>query len=221
MGRKVLFGWIIMMIAVIWLAGMTATADSVEVDETNRAVRVTCEHAEAGKPYSFIATTGSDLSGGLNREQVQYLNQFTADSNGQIQVLILDEKMKGAKFYLGGGFQDMESPHLIGVYGDTEITAVITLPAMLVQIDEEAFAGGVFQAVYLGDQVQSIGKAAFRDCKSLVYVQIPPSVTEIAPDAFEGCGKLTFCCVKDSKAWQYATEHDYGIEELTGSAEEE
>ena len=43
------------------------------------------------------------------------------------------------------------------------------------------------QAVIIPDGCTSIGSRAFADCKNLLYVRIPASVTYIAGDAFEGC----------------------------------
>ena len=59
------------------------------------------------------------------------------------------------------------------------------LPAGLKTIEEEAFAGGTFQAVILPEGCEAVEKGAFKECKDLVYVYIPASVKEMAEDAFE------------------------------------
>ncbi|MBE5804892.1 MAG: hypothetical protein E7316_10330 [Clostridiales bacterium] len=57
-------------------------------------------------------------------------------------------------------------------------------------IDAEAFnACSSMQYMYLPDGTRSIGQYAFGGCKSLKVIHIPPSVQEIAGDAFAGCGR--------------------------------
>ena len=63
----------------------------------------------------------------------------------------------------------------------------ITLPAALVTIEEEAFAGMPIQGVIIPDGCTTIGSRAFAGCANLVYVKIPSTVTTIAADAFDGC----------------------------------
>ncbi len=42
----------------------------------------------------------------------------------------------------------------------------------------------------LTDGCTSIGPRAFADCPNLFYIRIPVSVTDIVPDAFDGCSHL-------------------------------
>lgn len=76
----------------------------------------------------------------------------------------------------------------------TEIIDLKTmfLPDGLTSIYEEAFSGTSCDAVIIPDGCSSIGKRAFADCKHLLYVYLPASVTSIASDAFEGCGDVYF-----------------------------
>ena len=67
------------------------------------------------------------------------------------------------------------------------ITSILFLPTGTQAIEEEAFAGGPFEAVIIPDGCVSIGSRAFAGCENLLYVKIPASVTDIAPDAFDGC----------------------------------
>ena len=73
----------------------------------------------------------------------------------------------------------------------TDYTFVLTLPAGLITIEEEAFSGLPCEAVIIPDGCTSIGPRAFADCASLVYAEIPSSVISIAEDAFDGCPLLT------------------------------
>ena len=54
-------------------------------------------------------------------------------------------------------------------------------------IEEEAFKGTPEEVIQLTDGVEKIGKRAFAECENLRKIAIPDSVTEIAPDAFDGC----------------------------------
>jgi len=80
----------------------------------------------------------------------------------------------------------------------------LLLPAALKMIAEEAFAGGAFAAVQIPEGANEIGKRAFADCKGLVQISIPDSVTTIADDAFEGCSTVLFICSEGSAAQLYA-----------------
>lgn len=81
------------------------------------------------------------------------------------------------------------------------------LPADLEQIEAEAFMGSGAAYVVIPDGVTAIGEKAFANCGNLVYVRIPGSATEIAPDAFDNHAKqLTIYCEKDSAAHRMAAE---------------
>ena len=64
------------------------------------------------------------------------------------------------------------------------------LPDDLNEIGEEAFSG-TFTYAKLPDRPVVIGRCAFANCPDLAYILIPPQVTDISPDAFEGLGNLT------------------------------
>jgi len=64
---------------------------------------------------------------------------------------------------------------------------VLWLPTDLKEIGEGAFAGLACQAVIVQDGCQLIGEKAFENCKNLLYIRIPASVTELAENAFSGC----------------------------------
>lgn len=71
-----------------------------------------------------------------------------------------------------------------------EDVTVYKLPSGLKTIEEEAFAGLPCQVIIIPQGCTTIGSRAFADCEELLYVQIPDSVSRIADDAFEGCGKM-------------------------------
>ena len=64
------------------------------------------------------------------------------------------------------------------------------LPAMLEEIDEEAFMGMAAEGIIIPDGCTTIGPRAFATCPNLIYVKIPASVTSIADDAFEGSDQV-------------------------------
>ncbi len=214
--RMVILLCVITMISLLYAS--TVLADEVSFDSKKQTVTVTCTHLEPGAPYAFIATTGTNISK-LESSEIIYLNQFTAGENGSLSVLIMAESFRGTgivSFYMGGKLNGAEAPHLIGKF---ENISSLSLPAMLTEIQPEAFAEGTFQAVYLGSNVKGIGKNAFKDCRQLTYIFIPATTEEIAEDAFDGCGKLTIGCVKDSPAYRYALEHGFEVDEISASAE--
>ena len=80
------------------------------------------------------------------------------------------------------------------------------LPDDLSEIGEEAFSGS-FTYARLPDGPVAIGRRAFANCPNLAYILIPPQVSDISPDAFEGLSGLTILGVDGSAAERYAREH--------------
>ena len=96
---------------------------------------------------------------------------------------------------------------------NTEYTAIfrptktLTLPLALTKIEDESFINSAIQAVEIAHGCASIGAHAFADCAALAWIRIPSSVTEIANDAFDGCGDLIIIAPENSAAQAYAFEH--------------
>ena len=68
--------------------------------------------------------------------------------------------------------------------------SLMKLPAKLEIISDEAFANLACEAIIIPDGCKMIGARAFADCRRLIYINIPASVTSIATDAFEGSGMV-------------------------------
>lgn len=67
---------------------------------------------------------------------------------------------------------------------------LLQLPGDIHVIKEMAFENADFQAVIIPNGCTEIDGRAFANCKNLIYVQIPQSISYVAPDAFEGCGNI-------------------------------
>lgn len=80
------------------------------------------------------------------------------------------------------------------------------LPQALTDIRAEAFAGLGFEEVVLGENVASIGKKAFADCKNLVLINLSDDVV-VEKDAFIGCDQLTIICSEGVSAQAYAIDN--------------
>ena len=80
----------------------------------------------------------------------------------------------------------------------------ITLPAALVAIEEEAFAGIDAARVEITENVVSIGPRAFADCKNLTELVIPATVQTIDDTALEGSENVTIYGEADSEAQRFA-----------------
>lgn len=87
------------------------------------------------------------------------------------------------------------------------LTGVLRLPAAVTVIESEAFAGTAAQAVVIPDGATTIGSGAFSGNSSLLYVQVPESVTQIADDAFAGCEQVTVICEENGIIDSWAKEH--------------
>jgi len=88
---------------------------------------------------------------------------------------------------------------------------MLTMPAFLSSIGEEAFADNAFiETVILQNGIDSIGDRAFMDCAMLKTIEIPESVTYIGNDVFSGCERVVISCKYGSAAHEYA--ENAGIE---------
>ena len=108
--------------------------------------------------------------------------------------------------YLDGTPVAVESPSLTA--GETNAFnapgAGITLPAALVAIEEEAFAGIDAGRVEITENVVSIGPRAFADCKNLTELVIPATVQTIDDTALDGSLNVTIYGEAGSEAQRFA-----------------
>lgn len=70
------------------------------------------------------------------------------------------------------------------------ILKTISIPEDLVSISSEMFQGIACEAIIIPDGCRTICSNAFANCKKLIYVYIPSSVTFIAEDAFVGSNNV-------------------------------
>ena len=99
----------------------------------------------------------------------------------------------------------LEREASVSVYVDE--MDLIALPDELKMIESEAFRGDRFQRLDVPCGVETIGEYAFADNDRLLFVSIPDSVTEIAPNAFSGDTDVCILCGSGSYAEQWARSH--------------
>ena len=87
------------------------------------------------------------------------------------------------------------------------LNTILTLPASVKQIRQEAFFGNTAQAVIVPVGCEQIDSRAFAECAKLECIQLPSTVTAIATDAFSECTNLVICAPADSYAQQFAESH--------------
>lgn len=105
---------------------------------------------------------------------------------------------------------------LMEAYANPVGSPDFSLPEGLRTVEEEAFAGAAAKRVKLPPTVQSIRARAFADCPNLKGIYIPPSCSDIAPDAFSGCAGLTVYGSAGSYAETYAGEHGFDFAAADG-----
>ena len=125
----------------------------------------------------------------------------SVDENGQVAALTTGTTTITATAADDSG---MTASYLLTVH---EPLTVMTLPAALKQVGEEAFLNdSSIQYVILGEQVTDIGARAFAGTSGLAAIRIPSSVVSIADDAFTGSEPLVIC-ETDSAAYRFAVAH--------------
>ena len=77
---------------------------------------------------------------------------------------------------------------------------VMTIPAALMEIEEEAFCGSGAVKIIVPSSCTRIGSRAFAECDHLYCVVINGANTEVAPDAFEDSGAILIMTTPRSRA---------------------
>ena len=107
------------------------------------------------------------------------------------------------------------------VFGDSNYTDTVpqcititvaggfTLPAGLVTIGEEAFAGIPVSRVEFTENVKTIGPRAFADCKNLREFVVPATVESIDDTALAGCTGVTIYGDIGSEAERFASDNGF------------
>ena len=90
---------------------------------------------------------------------------------------------------------------------------LMTLPADLKTIENEAFLNTKAARIVIPSGVESIGAGAFANSSALRFVAVPDSVVSIADGAFADDPNLCLICSENSTAKEYAVAN--GIEYIT------
>lgn len=97
------------------------------------------------------------------------MQEYTTEkSKGTVKYTLIDGRVLADRAYYG--YQNIGS---------------LNLPEGLEEIGEFAFARSSLQEVVIPEGVSSIGYGAFYHCDSLTQVQLPATITHIAPKAFD------------------------------------
>ncbi len=87
--------------------------------------------------------------------------------------------------------------------------AMLTLPANLTEIEQEAFADCAVQTVIIPQSCTKINALAFANCSSLYAVVIPGRTTQIASNAFQNCpSSMMIFGTENSYAKTFADQHN-------------
>lgn len=93
-------------------------------------------------------------------------------------------------------------------YGRLTLSYASSLPASLLVIDDEAFAGNTgLTSLKLPSKLTTIGKSAFKGCTNLTTIRIPASVSSIGEGAFDGCPLQYAEVSQGSYAEEWLLEH--------------
>ncbi len=117
---------------------------------------------------------GKDNSspGGQEALATRSMQEYTTEKGkGTVKYTLIEGKLLADRAYYGA--QNLES---------------LSLPEGVEEIGEFAFARSSLQGIVIPEGVRSIGYGAFYHCDRLTQVQLPATVTHIAPKAFDHTG---------------------------------
>lgn len=159
---------------------------------------VDVEGLTADSRYFLLVSRASDVSEATAAENLLFMDMVAANAEGRLNVgLVSMDIEEGACVYLGGIFEDVVSPYVVGA---VEHNDYLALPSLLTSIEAEAFMGSGFTSVYIGPDVASIGDRAFKDCPALQTVTIANDSTTWGQDVFDGCGDVAIVCGRNNTA---------------------
>ena len=102
----------------------------------------------------------------------QNMQEYTTEKNkGTVKYTLVDGRVLADRAYYG--YQNLNS---------------INLPEGMEEIGEFSFARSSLQTMVIPEGVKSIGYGAFYHCDHLTEVQLPSTITHIAPKAFDHTG---------------------------------
>ena len=138
-----------------------------------------------------------------------YVNEYMTFASSAPGVAAVDEN--GVVHGVSAGKATITATSYNGLTATCTVTVQagreLKLPAGLKEIDAEAFLNVSAQVAIVPDGCESIGARAFSGSTSLSMIEIPASVTFIAPDAFDGCTNVVIRTTPGSYASRYAAEH--------------
>ena len=167
--------------------------------------------------------TAADGSGTSYASGAEYTENETVTLYAQWETVVtgtpvmLPTPSREGFFFKGWGLSRNAENGFLDSYTPTDnvmlyalwIDPDLVLPASLVEISDEAFAGGAFTFVKLSEKTTTIGWYAFADCQNLAYIYIPAATTDIDAYAFENVTGLTILGVPGSAAETYALTHSF------------
>ncbi|MBQ7336426.1 MAG: leucine-rich repeat protein [Clostridia bacterium] len=194
-------------------SGGTETESTTSTDAVSPSAQIAIDAAELRAAYY------QQLVSNLQQEILTLKSEFERDRNEyESRIDELEASMNPAT-------EEESSFQFTTADGKATITAYIgsnkevQIPETLGGCPVTVIADRAFEnhadltSVTLPEGVTDIGWFAFSGCVSLTRVQMPKSVATISYGAFENCNSaLTFLCVSDSYAEQYARSYGIGVE---------
>ena len=193
------------MLALLLSVFPAAAEGTVSYHADAAAIQVDCGACSPGGAYMVFFLRDGASPASPEAADILFLDQVSADASGRFSLLYVGAEFASCQVVLSGSFPGGgASPRLIGQFPPQGNLSILNMPRGLLRIEDEAFTGGTFTHVYLGESVQSIGSRAFADCSGLQLADIPSSVTFIADDAFSSSPGVTIQGEEGSEAQAFA-----------------
>lgn len=178
--------------------------------ELGQDIVLSVEPVHNAEWYIFTIRTKEEgeavFEGGLTAEEAHIYNGFLPwKRNLWIEVTSHAKGYESSDptvVYVQIGKQDNQLPEL-------DSFKTFFVPVELISLEAEAFSGVMVERIVLSEKIVTIGNLAFANCTNLQYINLPDSLTYIAPDAFEGCDNLFIECSAGSLGEEFARAHGF------------
>ena len=222
--KKLLFTFILALLATVSAWAQTFTADNLTYRVTDAAAKTVELTGYVTKPTGALTIPATVTNGGTTYRVTYISGGAFSECDGITSVTIPDgvTGIGQSAFKFCSALTTVTIPDGVTGIGQSAFKfcsalTTVTIPDGMTSIGGYAFDSCIaLSSVTIPESVTSIGEYAFNSC-SFTEVNIPGNITVIEEGVFNGCGKLTKISipVKVTAIGQFAFHECYALKEVT------